>query len=169
MPVSRVRNLQDLIALLDEDKAPHRVLADLEAVQVKNTSGLFDGHLTLRFERTFPYCQIVQPMIAGVPEELAAAIQIAVNHVNHGIALPGFGYDPKERFVYFRLCVPLEPEGMKAGFFRAMAYACMNNARDFLECFRRVILGGPPEKALEGALEVARKAKAAAVGSAYEG
>src|SRR5215218_209701 len=99
---TRIASFDDFIALAVKDGIPHVVDRESQVVQIPTKSGLLEGFLFVRWEKTLPYCQAIHPMIMEVPPERVAAVENALGRINHAVALPGFAYDYDRRFIYFR-------------------------------------------------------------------
>jgi hypothetical protein len=141
--LERVTNFDDLLAFLGEEQAAFRHDAAAQIVQLPTSSGAADGSLFIRWERHVPLVQLVAPMIHDVPDERVHELEDAVCRVNHAVLLPGFGYDFAKRFLYFRLTLARDDEGIRAALLRKMLFAVVNNARDYLAPFRAIVAGEP--------------------------
>ena len=143
MPLERVTSFDDLLAFLAEEQASFRHDAAAQIVQLPTTSGPLDGSLFIRWERHVPFVQLVAPMIHDVPDERVHELEDALCRVNHAALLPGFGYDFAKRFLYCRLTLARDDEGVSATLLRKMLFAAVNNARDYLAPFRAIVAGEP--------------------------
>jgi hypothetical protein len=167
MSIERIASWNDLVSFLTKEKVPHQKNDADRSVQIPVELEDFHSQLYLRWEANLPYVQAVCPVHVGVPDDRVAAVESAIARLNHAIALPGFGYDHVNKFVYFRLTITVEPAGMDANFFGLMARAVMNNAHDFHGAIVGVVHGDPPEGALAVAAAKNQGAKAAAANPAY--
>ena len=167
MSIERIASWKDLVSFLTKEKVPHQKNDADMSVQIPIELEDFHSQLYLRWEPNLPYVQGVCPVHLGVPDDRVAAVESAIARLNHAIALPGFGYDHVNKFVYFRLTITVEPVGMDANFFGLMARAVMNNAHDFHGAIAGVVHGDPPEGALAVAAAKNQGAKAAAANPAY--
>ena len=157
MPASRIASFVDVLGLANEDHVPHSVDADAQVALFPTRIGGFDGSLLVRWEKQLPYCQLIHSILVEVPEERVPAIERAIARINHAVALPGFGFDHEHRWIYFRLCLPVEPDGVSADFFRQMLHACVVNAGDFVAPLRDVVFGASPDGVVQAAVEQATK------------
>src|SRR5262245_27370964 len=146
---ARMATFDDLLGFLSEEQASFRHDAAAQIVELGARSGAFEGPVFLRWERHVPYLQIVAPMVHDVADDRVAEIEDAICRANHAVALPGFGYDFVKRFVYFRVTVPLERDGVAAELMKRTILAAVNNARDFLPAFRAVAAGTAGARALQ--------------------
>ena len=153
----RLASYEELLAFLDEEKAPFRHDPATQVVQLSMRAPPLDGPLYLRWEKGLPYVQIIAPLLMDVPEARAGEVVDAVARVNHAITRPGFGYDFAKRFIYFRLTLPVETDGIRAELVKRMLLGAVANARDFLGAMRAVVDGQPGGRVLE--LVVAREAE----------
>ncbi len=145
----RVATYEDLVAFLTEEKAPFRHDPAAQVAQIALRTGPLEGSLYLRWEKNLPYVQIVVPMVQGVAPARARDVADALCRVNHAIALPGFGYDFTKNFIYFRLTLAYDLEGIKAELLKRMILGAVTNARDFVMPLRAVVAGESSEKILE--------------------
>jgi hypothetical protein len=141
--LERVTSFDDLLIFLGEEQAAYRLDAQAQIVQLAATSGPLEGSVFIRWERHVPFVQLVAPMIHDVPDDRVHELEDAVCRVNHAALLPGFGYDFAKRFLYFRLTLARDDEGLRASMLRKMIFAAVNNARDFLAPFRAIVAGEP--------------------------
>jgi hypothetical protein len=169
MASGRVSTWKDMVSVLDGEKVPYEKEEDQQVARIPVKTGPLESYLYLRRERDpLPYVTAVCPLYLDVPAERIPAVEAMCARLNHGIALPGFGFDHDKRFIYYRLTIMLEPSGMDPEFFRKMALACVNNSRDFYLAVRGVVQGDPPENALATAQAQDAAAKAAAAASEYQ-
>jgi hypothetical protein len=137
--LERVTSFDELLVFLADEQASYRQDAAAQIVQLPTR----DGSLYIRWERQVPFVQLVAPMIHDVPDDRVHELEDAVCRVNHAVLLPGFGYDFAKRFLYFRLTLARDDEGLRAPLLRKMVFAAVNNARDYLAPFRAVVDGEP--------------------------
>lgn len=143
--MSLVATYDDLVAFLTAEQAPFRHDPAAQVVQISIRSAPLEGFCYLRWERQLPYIQIILPIITDVPADRAGEVIDALARVNHAIALPGFGYDFAKNFVYFRLTVAYEKEGVAGSLLRRMILSAVSNGRDFLTPLRAISApGGEP-------------------------
>jgi len=142
--ITRITNFKELIAILEETKVPHRYEAEPQVVEIQ--TGLPAGNLFVRWEKTLPYVQIIQPMVRNVPRERLAEIEHGICRANNFAPLPGFGFDYDKGFVYMRLVVPMYEEGMLTQSFNRQLRAAVQNAKEFTNAFVKVVEGAPGEQ-----------------------
>jgi len=153
MSTQRIASWQDLVAHLTKENVRFQQNDADQAIQIEIQLDNFSSQLYLRWETNLPYVQAICPVHMNVPDDRVPAVESAIARLNHAIALPGFGYDHANKFVYFRLTITVEPAGMDANFFGLMAQGVVNNARDFHSAIAGVIHGDPPEGALDAAVK----------------
>ena len=163
----RVSTMDDFVALMQADGVPHKSHDAEKMIEVTTESGPVKGRMFIRWETQVPFVSVIHPIVMDVSPARLPAMSECVTLINHAIALPGFGYDHVNKFVYFRLTITVEPGGMDANFFGLMARAVMNNAHDFHGAIAGVVHGDPPEGALAVAAAKNQGAKAAAANPAY--
>jgi len=168
MSIERIASWPDLVSYLNKQKVPHQKNDADQSIQIPIQLADFSSQLYLRWEPNLPYVQAVCPVQVGVPDDRVAAVESAIARLNHGIALPGFGYDHANKFAYFRLTIIIEPAGMDADFFGLMARAVVNNAHDFHGAIAGVVHGESPEGALAAAVAKDQAGKAAAANPGYD-
>jgi hypothetical protein len=162
----RVASYDDLLGFLGDEQVQFRHDAATQIVQLPAESGPLASSLFIRWERHVPFVQLVAPMIHEVPDDRVHELEDAVCRVNHAIPLPGFGYDFSKRFLYFRVTLARDDEGIKAELLRKMLFAVVNNARDYLEPFRAIIGGEPAARIPQLVLAEERTRRAALAGEA---
>jgi hypothetical protein len=151
--IARFRNYQDLIAFLTENNVPFKAEPDkLSAhVQVGDPNQVSSVHI--RWERDLPLVQIVFPFVADVPAARVSEVETAICRVNNTIKLPGFGLEYDHLFVYMRLAVQLQEDGISAPLFQRQVYSVIQNASEFVGAFRDVVAGAPGKEILALALK----------------
>ncbi len=156
MAIERLTKFEDLVAYLEENKIPHRSDAEALAVQLPLADPPNAGAVLVKWERSLPYVQVIYAFLGEVPPGRIQAIESAICRVNNTIKLPGFGLEYETRFVYMRLCVQLYDGGIAALAFRRQILAVLENSREFVDAFREVIAGAPPESVIDIALAHAK-------------
>jgi hypothetical protein len=153
----RVQSYEELVSFLSDERAPLSQDRDAQVVKIPARSEPLDGFVYLRWEKNLPYIQVIVPMLLDVPEARAAEVIDALARVNHAIALPGFAYDHAKRFVYFRLTLALDAEGIRTDLLRRMILGAVANARDFILPMQAVVRGEPGARILELVIELERQ------------
>jgi hypothetical protein len=156
-------SFQDLVKYLDEQKVPHAINAEAQIIEIPTKSPPLEGTVFIRWEKHEPLVQIIHPLALSVKEpEKIRELEKAMGRVNNALPLPGFGFDYERGTLYFRLTLPMFPEGMNAHTFQRLVLECVKYARDFLIPFRGVLEGKPGEGIIAAAVEYAQAKKAAA-------
>jgi hypothetical protein len=166
MPQLRIASFDELVTFLAEEKVTFRHDPDAQVVQMATSSAPLEGSVFIRWEINLPYIQIIAPMVMEVGDERVREVEDAICRVNHAIALPGFAFDFDKKFIYFRLTVPLEGEGISAELMKRMIVAVVNNARDFLLPMKEVVDGAEGGKILDLVIEREKAKQAKAQGDA---
>ena len=154
-------SFRELIAYLGEQNVPHAVNADAQIIEIPTRSPPLEGTVYIRWEKQEPLVQVIHPMLLAVkdPEKLRE-LEKAICRINNALPLPGFGFDYERGTLYYRLSIPMFPEGMSANTFQRLVLECVKYARDFLVPFRAVLEGKPGEDIIAASLEYAQQKKA---------
>lgn len=144
MATTVIRSFGDLLAYLGEQNVPHAVNAEQQIVEIPTKAPPLDGVVYLRWERDTPYVQVIKPLVFDVPAERIRDLETALCRVNNALVLPGFGFDYERHTLYFRLTLPIFPEGMVPTQLRGLLLSCVQSARDFLIPFAGVLDGTSP-------------------------
>lgn len=156
-------SFRELTAYLAEQNVPHAVNGDAQIIEIPTKSPPLEGTVYLRWEKNEPLVQVIHPIVLSVKEpEKIRELEKAICRINNALPLPGFGFDYERGTLYFRLSIPMFPEGMNANTFQRLVLECVKYARDFLIPFRRVLEGKPGEEIIAAAMEYAQTKRAAA-------
>ena len=139
MKITRLTTFQDLLQVLTDEHVPHAADPATQSVEISGKTGL--GPLVVRWEKTLPYVQIIQPMVRNIPANRLAEIEHGICRANGFAPLPGFGYEYDRHFLYMRLCVPMFEEGMLTQSFNRLLWSAVQVATDFLAAFQKVADG----------------------------
>ena len=174
-----VASPEDVFALLAADGVPHRVDAEHGQVLIPTRLGSEDAVLTLRWASADGLLQLFQDMGEVVAQPQIAAVEEAITRLNHAMPVPGFGLNPEQGRLYYRLTVPLR-QGTTAcrrarrarspstrstctsrpvTALRALFSAAVKNASDFLPVLRSVSRGeiAPAEVLTQAAALIASR------------
>ncbi|MCA8992873.1 MAG: YbjN domain-containing protein [Planctomycetaceae bacterium] len=102
-------SFDELAKLLEQDSVPHEANAELGLLRIPVEKGGIKGKLTIRWARKEGVIHFIQPMSLRVPEASIAQVESCIVRLNHAIAVPGLGMNQGNP--YFRLTVPLQPQG----------------------------------------------------------
>jgi hypothetical protein len=148
MATETLRTFPDLVAFLTEKRQPHQASLDAQVVEMPARLPPLDDVLYLRWEKTLPYLQLVQPVVRNVPPDRNAAVLEAICRTNHALPLPGFALEFDRRFIYFRRCLPVYEEGIPAAWFEKELGISMAIARDMCIALRGVVAGAPADQVM---------------------
>jgi hypothetical protein len=140
--ITRIASFQDFLAVLVEAQVPHQIDPEALVAEIQ----LPGGNLFVRWEKTLPYAQIIQPMVRDVPAARLAEVEHAICRANNFVPVPGFGFEYQRGFIYMRLCVPMYAEGMLVQSFNRQMKAVVQNAKEFTSAFKKVVEGAPGEQ-----------------------
>jgi hypothetical protein len=144
MATTVIRSFGDLLAYLGEQNVPHAINAEQQIVEIPTKAPPLGGVVYLRWERDTPYVQVIKPLGLDVPAERIGDLETALCRVNNALVLPGFGFDYERHTLYFRLTLPVFPEGMDTTHLRGVLLSCVQSARDFIVPFAGVLAGTSP-------------------------
>jgi hypothetical protein len=129
---------------------PARVVADRVEVAV-NLRGA-PHRLLLLWDDGAPLVHIVVPLDVAPGPGGHAAMARAVAWANHGLRLPGLGYDEAQGLVYFRWVAPRAEAGLVDGELDRGLITALETAADLLGPLREVSAGAlPPDGVLDRA------------------
>src|SRR5687767_15334910 len=170
MATTLLTSFRDLLAYLGEQNVPHAVNAEAQIVEIPTKAPPLDGVVYLRWERDTPYVQVIKPLALNVALERIRELETALCRVNNAVVLPGFGFDYERHTLYFRLTLPVFPEGMSSSQLQRLVITCVGTARDFVVPFQGVLDGSPGCDILQAALAYQREkqAQALAAGNAMK-
>lgn len=83
--------------------------------------------------------QLVFPYDLDVPQSSVEAIESTCVRLNHGLSLPGFGFNHETRVVYYRLPVWAPEHRMDSAQLEALLDVLITTARDHAASFRKVV------------------------------
>ena len=155
-----VASPEDVFALLAADGVPHRVDAEHGQVLIPTRLGSEDAVLTLRWASADGLLQLFQDMGEVVAQPQIAAVEEAITRLNHAMPVPGFGLNPEQGRLYYRLTVPLrQGRSLPVTALRALFSAAVKNASDFLPVLRSVSRGeiAPAEVLTQAAALIASR------------
>jgi hypothetical protein len=155
-----IRTIADLVELLQKENIPYR--ADEEGALVE--VGTQIGPMILRWEKNHGISQFIYLLPFQVPVERLAAVESAILRVNHALALPGFGLDHANSYVYYRLVMPrrMPDNSLSVDDLQRLLRVTVGTTRDFTAALKAVAVEG---KNPETILADARAGHAAQVGT----
>lgn len=106
-----ISSYDDLAGFFAESGLQHQAEPEQSLVKVPTRSGPLEGVLFIRWEESQQVVHLVQTIDLAIPEDRLPALALAIAILNHALALPGFGINVGQRQCYFRITMPIRPDG----------------------------------------------------------
>lgn len=143
-----IRSYQDILDLLARDGLMHQAdTADL-SVRIPTQRGPFEGVLLLRWQERDGVMQLIHPLPLRARPDRLSAVESAVLRLNHALALPGFGIDHGSGQLYYRVTLPVVPDGVSDRAVQSVFRAAVRTVYDLLPALRRVVEEGATAEAI---------------------
>jgi hypothetical protein len=141
-PTTRLKSFAQLVQFLTDNHFPHAVDPAHQIVELPSKAAPLPGNLILQWSTTVPFLQIVHFMLGDVPADRVPALEDALVRMNNLYEVPGFGYEHKNRRLYYRLAVPVLPDdGISPTTLNALGQGVVKAGKEFLEPLKAVIAG----------------------------
>lgn len=106
-----VSSYDDLARFFAESGLVHQAEPEQFLVKMPTRMGSLDGVMFIRWEATQQVVHFIQTINIEIPAERLSALALAIAILNHALPLPGFGINVGVRNCYFRITMPMRPEG----------------------------------------------------------
>lgn len=106
-----ISSYDELVGFFATTGLQHQAEPDQFLIKVPTRQGPLDGVLFIRWEASAQVVHFVQTINLAIPEDRLSALALAIAILNHALPLPGFGINAGLRNCYFRITMPLRPEG----------------------------------------------------------
>jgi hypothetical protein len=147
-PPVPVRDFSELVKALRDGGVELREDPNRKAMDILTGVADLPAPLHVRWEAVFPFVQIIQPILDGVPAERVGDLEAAVARLNNLSMVPGLGIDHQTSTVYFRLTTPVLVDGVRLDLFQALSHGAVTNALQFRPSLNKVLQGAKGEDVL---------------------
>jgi hypothetical protein len=106
-----ISNYEELVRFFSESGLLHQAEPAESLVKIPTRKGSLDGVLFIRWQADHQVVHYVQTIGFEIPADRLAAVALAIAMLNHVLPLPGFGINVPARYSYFRVTMPLRPDG----------------------------------------------------------
>lgn len=136
------KTFEELVQMFKTQDVPHEANAERQTIRVHTPANHLGGIIHVRWEKLYPFVQIIQPMIEKVPDDRVTAVEAAICRLNNVSMFPGLGYDYEAHFVYYRITAPILVDGLRADMFQAFLQGAVRNASELLAPLTAVVRDG---------------------------
>lgn len=147
--VRRLRSYNDLIAFLVDENIAHRANPASFTVQIATTPPVLPGVAFVRWVEKVPFVQVMQPIVTSVPEDRIHDVETAISHINDEAMTPGYGFSYEDRFIYYRVSLPIYDGEISSDVLQRAVTAVLDNARQLEPAFKKVVDGAPGASVLD--------------------
>lgn len=137
-----IRSYQDILDLLARDGVMHQADAADLSVRIPTQRGPFEGVLLLRWQDRDGVMQLIHPLPLRARPDRLSTIESALLRLNHALALPAFGLDHGSGQLYYRVTLPVVPDGVSDRTVQSVFRATVRTVYDLLPALRRVVEEG---------------------------
>jgi hypothetical protein len=106
-----IASYEELVRFFSESGLLHQAEPSELLIKVPTRKGALDGVMFIRWQTDHQMVHFVQTLGFEVPAERLQPLSLAMVLLNHVLPLPGFGINMGARQCYFRVTMPLRPEG----------------------------------------------------------
>jgi len=149
IPARRLRSFNDLRALLVEKNVAHRANPASFTVQIATQPPALPGVAFLRWVEKVPFVQVMQQIVTSVPEDRIRDVEIAISHINDEAIMPGYGFSYEERFIYYRLSVPIYNGEISSDVVERAITAVLDNALQLEPALKKIVDGAAGASVLD--------------------
>ena len=106
-----ISSYDELVELFATSGLQHQAEPEQLLIKIPTREGPLDGVLFIRWEAREQVVHLVQTINIAIPDDRLSALALAIAILNHALPLPGFGINVGLRNCYFRITMPLRPDG----------------------------------------------------------
>lgn len=149
-----IRSYDELAGFFAGSGLQHQAEPGQSLIKVPTHKGPLDGVLFIRWEASQQVVHFIQTLDFAIPPERLPAVALAAAILNHALPIPGFGINAGLGNAYFRITMPLRPEGTIAkaevqGLFNLV----VRTASEHLGALREVAVSGADPMAILAATQ----------------
>lgn len=106
-----ISSYEELVRFFSESGLLHQAEPSEFLIKIPTRKDTLDGVMFIRWQANHQMVHFVQTLGFEVPDERLQPLALAMTMLNHVLPLPGFGINIGARQCYFRITMPLRPEG----------------------------------------------------------
>lgn len=106
-----ISSFDELAAFFAQSGLVHESIREEATLKIPTRKDSLDGVLFLRWEPAQQVVHFVQSLNIAIPEERLQPFALAIALLNHALPFPGFGINIAQGYSYYRVSMPLRPEG----------------------------------------------------------
>jgi hypothetical protein len=106
-----ISSYEELVRFFSESGLLHQAEPAESLIKIPTRKDALDGVMFIRWQADHQVVHFVQTLGFEVPAERLQPLAMAMALLNHVLPLPGFGVNVAARQCYFRITMPLRPEG----------------------------------------------------------
>lgn len=106
-----IASYEELVRFFSESGLLHQAEPAELLIKIPTRKDALDGVMFIRWQADHQMVHFVQTMGFDVPPEQLQPLGLAICLLNHALPLPGFGINAGAHQCYFRITMPLRPEG----------------------------------------------------------
>ena len=148
-PARQLCSYNDLVAFLVETNVTHRANPASFTVQIATQPPALPGVAFVRWVEKVPLVQVMQEIVTSVPEDRIRDVEIAISRINDEAIMPGYGFSYEERFVYYRLSVPIHNGGISSDVLQRSVSAVLDNALQLEPALKKIVDGAAGASVLD--------------------
>lgn len=144
-----LRSFDDLVHLIEGLGLPHHAEPEQSAIEVGTRIRGEPARMVIVWDPRATLLHVIHPLPMPTPAERAPALCEAIARVNHALVMPGFGWNPQDGGLYYKLVVPRHPDGALPSEDADRAVrTVLASVRDLLPALRAVASGADPADVL---------------------
>jgi hypothetical protein len=109
--MDNISSYEEMVRFLSETGLLHQAEPSQALVKVPVRKGTLDGVMFIRWQADHQVIHFIQTIPVEIPVERLPAVALASAILNHAMPIPGFGINVGSRQAYFRITMPLRPDG----------------------------------------------------------
>ncbi|HWN71329.1 MAG TPA: YbjN domain-containing protein [Haliangium sp.] len=137
-----IASYEELVRFFSESGLLHQAEPAEALIKIPTRKDALDGVMFIRWQADHQVVHFVQTMGFEVPAERLQPLAMAMALLNHVLPLPGFGVNVGARQCYFRITMPLRPEGtITRKEIQGLFNVCVRTAAEQHQALRDVAVG----------------------------
>jgi hypothetical protein len=106
-----ISSYEEMVHFFTETGLLHQAEPSQALVKVPVRKGALDGVMFIRWQADQQVLHFIQTIPVEIPAERLPAVALASAILNHAMPIPGFGINVGSRQGYYRITLPLRPDG----------------------------------------------------------
>lgn len=124
-------SFEDLVAFLESQSIPHRVVQGQQKVVIPTRAKDIESELAILWGHEHSIVQCIHSLPFKIREERISEMEGAIARINHALMLPGFGIDHENRYVYYRMMIPLRNHSASVTELEELFRTCVSTSSNF--------------------------------------